>query len=168
MNTRLLATTVGAAALGLSLNAFAATVIFEVPLDGHQQVTNGGIPDQGDLDGTGLAVLTIDSVNSTIDWVITTSMITLPPMGAHIHNAAAGANGNILVDFSSQLSGTGLMDLDLQSVLANPTNFYVNIHNIDFPSGAIRGQLGSPVPAPSALLLFATAFAAGLTRLRRR
>lgn len=52
--------------------------------------------------------------------------------------------------------------------LGDPTGFYVNIHNEQFTSGAIRGQLGAPVPAPSALLLMGTAVAAGMMRLRRR
>ncbi|HUF02221.1 MAG TPA: CHRD domain-containing protein [Gaiellaceae bacterium] len=28
-----------------------------------------------------------------------------------------------------------------QEILANPSEFYVNVHNADYPGGAIRGQL---------------------------
>jgi hypothetical protein len=29
----------------------------------------------------------------------------------------------------------------LAAILANPNGFYVNVHNAEFPDGAIRGQL---------------------------
>ena len=77
--------------------------------------------------------------------------LPFPLTGAHIHEAPAGIAGPIIVDFSGQLNGTGLADLNLADVLANPTNHYVNLHNADFPAGAIRGQLGAPIPVPSAL-----------------
>ncbi|CAN5658972.1 hypothetical protein BH24ACT26_BH24ACT26_01140 [soil metagenome] len=32
----------------------------------------------------------------------------------------------------------------LQDIKRNPHEYYVNIHNIDFPAGAIRGQLAAP------------------------
>ena len=149
------------AVFGLATPAGASTVNFIVSLNGAQEV--GG----GDPDGSGTAFLSIDDVANTIDWNIIVSDIVLPPNGAHIHNAAAGINGPIVVDFSSQLSGSGLFDADLANVLANPTNFYVNIHNSDFSGGAIRGQLGAPVPVPAAVWLFGGALA-GLGMLKRR
>jgi hypothetical protein len=29
-------------------------------------------------------------------------------------------------------------------IAANPSGYYVNLHNARFPGGAIRGQLGTP------------------------
>jgi hypothetical protein len=29
----------------------------------------------------------------------------------------------------------------VQSIVADPASFYVNVHNGDFPGGAVRGQL---------------------------
>jgi hypothetical protein len=125
----------------------AAIIEFQVNLDGSQEVSSG------DPDGTGIASLFIDDQAMTIDWMISVSNIDLPLIGAHIHNAAAGANGSVVVDFSGQLSGTNLNDADLANVLLNPTNFYVNLHNSVFPGGAIRGQLAAPVPLPASLPL---------------
>lgn len=129
----------------------AALVQFIVPLSGSQEV-----PGPGDADGSGLANLIIDDVANSISWTFTVNDIVLPLNGAHIHQGAAGASGLAVVNFNSQLSGSGLVDADLANVLANPTGFYVNLHNASFPSGAIRGQLAAPVPLPAAAWLFGT------------
>jgi hypothetical protein len=69
--------------------------------------------------------------------------------------------GPIVVSFAGQLTGSGLSDPDLANVLANPTGFYVNVHNAQFPGGAIRGQLGPGVhvPEPGTLLLLGAGLA---------
>lgn len=165
MLRRLAFALIGAAAFALP--ASAATIQFVVPLSGAQEVDSSGNPNQGDLDGAGTATLTIDDVALTISWVIEVSNIALPPIGAHIHNAPAGSNGPILIDFNSQLTGSGLFDADLASVLADPTQWYVNVHNADFQAGAIRGQLGQPVPEPTALALLVAAGGIAVARRRR-
>jgi len=125
--------------------AGAAVVHFTIPMDGAQEV-----PGPGDPDGFGLADLYIDDVALTIDWNFDVSNITLPLTGAHIHAAPVGMAGSVVVDFSAMLSGSGLFDADLAGVLAAPDQYYVNLHNANFPAGAIRGQL--PEPASLALL----------------
>jgi hypothetical protein len=137
--------------LGLACGVEAVPTHFVVPLSGAQEA-----PGPGDPDGTGTAFLTIDSDTLTIDWNIAVSNIDFPLTGAHIHVAPVGEPGPIVVDFNNQLTGGGLFDPDLAAVLANPTNYYVNVHNQPFPAGAVRGQLSCPViPAPSALILAA-------------
>ncbi len=131
----------GAAVL-LANSAQATIINFVVPLSGAQEVAGG------DPDGTGSASLSIDDFALTISWLISVANIDLPVFGAHIHSAAAGVNGPVVIDFSAQLSGSGLADPDLASVLANPLNFYVNVHNSLHPGGAIRGQLGNPTSVP--------------------
>ncbi len=169
MLSRILTATLGMVGLSVSLNASGATVTFVVPLDGHQEINAlTGLPDGGDPDGTGTATLMIDNIANSISWEITVANILLPPIGAHIHQQVVGMNGGVVVNFSGQLSGANLVDADLASLLANPTGFYVNIHNEQFTSGAIRGQLGSPAPAPAGALLLATGIAAlGGRRLLR-
>ncbi|WP_119460506.1 CHRD domain-containing protein [Rhodospirillaceae bacterium SYSU D60014] len=148
----------------------AALITLETTLDGFQEVDPEGNPAQGDLDGFGTAVLVIDDADLTIDWDLTFGNIVLPLIGAHIHQAPAGVVGPIVVDFMAQPSGSNLSDPDLANVLANPTGFYVNLHNDPFPAGAIRGQLPQPpqvIPEPAAVGLLGVAMVA-LAMLGRR
>ena len=145
-------------ALGFAAGAQARPdFVFEFTLDGAQEV-----PGPGDPDGTGTAKLTIntDTPVPTVSWEFTAQNILMPLTGAHIHSAPFGVAGPIVVDFSGQLTGSGLADSDLSNVVANPAGFYVNLHNADFPAGAIRGQ----IPAPATLALVGIA----LTVVARR
>jgi hypothetical protein len=147
------------ASLAIVAHTQAATNTYVLSLDGSQEV----LPNVGDPDGFGTATLNVDTVALTIDWNITTNNITGPVTGSHIHQAAAGVNGGIVIDFSGQLSGTGLSDPDIANLLANPAGFYVNVHNNDHPGGAIRGQ----IPEPSTFVLVGLALT-GMVALRRR
>jgi hypothetical protein len=75
---------------------------------------------------------------------------------AHIHKAPAGSNGGIHWDFleasnpvpnisgqPSTLRGTARPrpGSNLDDLIANPDQYYVNVHSLAFPGGAIRGQL---------------------------
>jgi hypothetical protein len=78
------------------------------------------------------------------------------PTAAHIHNAAAGVNGPIVVD-TGLLASTGLAFSDgtatftardvsanaavINAIVANPANYYFNIHSRLNPAGFARGQL---------------------------
>jgi len=148
--------------LGLASSAAAELVLFVVPLDGAQEA-----PGPGDPDGAGAALLTIDSEVLTIDWNITADDIDFPLTGAHIHKAPVGEPGPVVVDFGGELSGAGLADPDLADILANPACYYVNLHNAKFPDGAIRGQLGEPIPEPATISLMAIGLM-GLGLSRRR
>lgn len=134
--------------LWCSSPAVAAIVHFQVAMTGFQEVSAPNQFNNGDPDAFGVANLLIDSSTNTIDWQFSVANLTLPLTGAHIHQGAAGTNGPVVVNFNAQLSGIGLVDPDLVNVLANPKGFYVNLHNADFPGGAIRGQLGDPLPNP--------------------
>jgi hypothetical protein len=70
------------------------------------------------------------------------------PTAAHIHRGGSSVNGPVVVPFTAPASGSSSgcanasADL-LNEIAANPGNFYVNVHNAEFPGGAVRGQLST-------------------------
>jgi hypothetical protein len=116
--------------------ADAALIRFTVPLTGAQEV-----PGPGDPDGSGTATLWFRAATNEVTWSIVIADVALPATAAHIHQAPAGVAGPVRVDFVGQLTGGPLVDADVAAILANPTGWYVNVHNADHPAGAVRGQL---------------------------
>jgi hypothetical protein len=102
----------------------------------------------GSPTGTGRAVISPDAGLGQICFDITVSGITLPALAAHIHRGTAGIAGPIVVpltapDASGMASSCVSADPSLvQDIVANPANYYVNVHTTEFPGGALRGQLG--------------------------
>lgn len=101
----------------------------------------------GDPDGSGLADLTLNSGLGRVCYEIQVEDIDIPTR-AHIHSAPAGMNGPIVVAFFDFVNPPPLagcvegIERDLlKDIRKNPQNYYVNVHNADFPGGAIRGQL---------------------------
>ena len=94
---------------------------------------------------------------ATLD--VTVTATGFPPgtalTASHIHGAAAGVNGGILVGFglaagevtfpngSGSFTKQGVtMTIDqANSIMANPSAFYVNIHTAANPGGVARGPL---------------------------
>jgi len=116
--------------------------IFNVQLAGAAEGTTG------DADGTGTATIRILRDAGTVCFRLTAQNIILPSVGAHIHRAAAGTNGPIVIQLvapgaSGVSTGctTGVATTLLDELLANPAGFYVNVHTTDHPGGAIRAQL---------------------------
>lgn len=97
-----------------------------------------------DPDGTGFAQLTLNPGQETVCFDITVENIA-PATAAHIHRGGADVNGPVVVNFDVPSNGlSGCVDADrdvIKEILQNPSGFYVNVHNADFPGGAVRGQL---------------------------
>ena len=103
-------------------------------------------PDSGDPDGSGTATVVLNSGQGTICWYLTVSGIA-PATAAHIHEAPAGSAGGVVLPLSAPTDGDSSGCADDQDALiaeirANPEDYYVNVHNLDYPGGALRGQLG--------------------------
>jgi len=56
-------------------------------------------------------------------------------------NLAAPADGNAADCLTEGEVGTFVGDQTVTDILANPDGYYVNVHNAEYPGGAIRGQL---------------------------
>jgi len=124
-----------------------AGCLFTVSLSGAQEA-----PAPGDPNGSGSALVLVNAQTNMVCYDFSrTSDITLPATAAHIHQAPPGQAGPVVVPFgnppNSQGVGNGcVMNVPaniVSGILANPSNFYVNVHTSDFPNGAIRGQLGT-------------------------
>ena len=65
-----------------------------------------------------------------------------PIFAAHIHVAAAGSPGPVVVPLNPYAGGCTTVDRELAiAILTNPAGYYVNVHNAPYPGGAARGQL---------------------------
>lgn len=99
-------------------------------------------PGPGDTDGSGIAKLTFNHNKGEVCYTLTTKKIQAVTE-AHIHNSAAGQSGPPKITFTPAGKGCVSVDKDLiEDIMKNPANYYVNVHNAEFPDGALRGQLG--------------------------
>jgi len=99
------------------------------------------VPGPGDADGNGFAVVTIEG--TTLRYTVWTQNIA-PATAAHIHIGGPGVAGAVVVplDHNTLFSGTTTITAELASQInANPSGYYVNVHNGEFANGAVRGQL---------------------------
>lgn len=96
-----------------------------------------------DPDGSGFASIWLNHGQGRVCWEITHADIATP-FAAHIHAAPAGVNGPVVVPLDPNNPGCVDADQDLiKDIIQNPEQYYVNVHNADFPAGAIRGQLSN-------------------------
>ena len=165
MRARTLATLAACAGIagGVLLSPLSAALaghtnaVLSADLDGRQEVATGATNQRivGDPNGRGEAyVFGIDGDPTTLCYVLTVDKIETAT-AAHIHEAGAGTNGPIVANLAAPGDGdaadcltegeagkfpTGEAGI-VQRILANPDDFYVNVHNAEDPGGAIRGQL---------------------------
>ncbi len=119
-----------------------------VTLTGLQEV-----PGPGDPDGTGTARIRVNPGDGELCWDLYVREIG-PATAAHIHRGAAGAAGPPAVtlttpDAAGRSQGCVSVEQGLAREIAwRGHEFYVNVHNAEYPAGAIRGQLrGGPIRA---------------------
>ena len=119
----------------------AAVSRLEATLSGPEEV-----PGPGDPDGTGSAIVDFQMDKGQICFELIVDKIN-PATAAHIHKGAKGVAGDIVIELApppSEGSSKECVEAEtslLQSILDDPASFYVNVHNAEFPKGAVRGQL---------------------------
>jgi hypothetical protein len=123
------------------------------------QLTGKQIAGGGDSHGQGYARLDFDPEHETACFDIRWQGIDGAVTAAHIHAGHRGSNGPVWIDFfndkhvhGAQNTVYGCVHVNgshglsprnkVQAVIGDPSNFYLNVHSTEFPTGAIRGQLG--------------------------
>ena len=129
------------AALAISAGAGAGGRPFSTTMTGAAER-----PGPGDPDGTGTASITLNQGLNRVCFHLTVSGIA-PATAAHIHIAPPTDPGPIVVPLAPPTSGesSGCVDnVDpelIKAIRHHPEAYYINVHNADFPAGAVRGQL---------------------------
>jgi CHRD domain len=116
--------------------------------DMHAKATLTGaaeVPGPGDPDGGGAAQVTLNSDKNEVCYDVTVTKID-EATAAHIHEGAMDKDGPVKVGLDTPKCGAtkGCKSADaavVKDMMANPANYYVNVHSKDFPKGAVRGQL---------------------------
>lgn len=112
---------------------------FVVALEGAQETQ------PGDPDGTGTATIRINPGQGSLCYSLNVSGIQ-SATAAHIHEAPAGAAGPVVLGLTAPTTGTssGCVPIDREEaleIIRAPEDYYVNVHNPEYPGGALRGQL---------------------------
>ena len=173
------------ACFALAATASAQARTFNLTLTGANEPNAQGQLGVGDPDGLATGFVTLDTVTDMVTWDFNYSNISGAAIsGFHIHgpNATPTSNVGIYIGFplsstavpdgrqTGMLMTTDISDLGtrIDTVLANPSQFYINLHSSNlptggggFPGGAVRAML----PEPGALSLVALT---GLGLLRRK
>jgi hypothetical protein len=96
--------------------------------------------------GSGTALVTLNSGQGEVCWDISVSDLTTPVILAHIHQGDAETNGPVVVDFNEPVNGlNGCVTADaalIEDIGKHPADYYVNVHTTMFQGGEVRGQLG--------------------------
>lgn len=103
-------------------------------------------PGPGDPDGEGFATIVLKPLLGEICYLIDTDDIA-DATAAHIHKGAFGVAGPAVVTLELNDDDTfiGCVDADrdlIVDIISDPDDYYINVHNADYPDGAIRGQFG--------------------------
>jgi hypothetical protein len=103
------------------------------------------VPGPGDPDGLGFAFVRWNADNGLICYNVLVRRIE-PATAAHIHVGDEDTAGPVVLPLEPPTDGYSAgcaVDEALAIALdANPDDYYVNVHNAEYPAGAVRGQLG--------------------------
>jgi hypothetical protein len=119
---------------------------YKVTLTGAQEVP------PADPDGSGAGVVKIKGKTGLVCVQLKKIQNIAASTAAHIHQGAVGVDGDIVFNLvtpvqtgkryqKSKTCGTTGPEL-LAELQNNPAGYYLNVHNGDYPGGAIRAQLG--------------------------
>ena len=95
--------------------------------------------------GSGKALITLNAAKGKVCWTFSNLKGISKVNASHIHKAPTGKAGNVVVAFfAGSLKTKGCVKAAKSIITAiekHPSGYYVNIHTVKYPAGAIRGQL---------------------------
>jgi hypothetical protein len=141
----------------LVLVVLVAALVVAAPVSAKVKKLEASLSGQNEMpaadpDGSGKAELRLNKAKKKVCYEIRTKNIS-DVMMAHIHAGSKSvAAGPIVVPlFTSPRSGSkfegcakNVSKSLISKILKHPSRYYVNVHTMDFPGGAIRGQLHKP------------------------
>ncbi len=124
--------------LAFPANAAQPLVTLEANLAGEKEV-----PGPGDPDGSGRAVVNV--YRASVCYGLEVTNIE-PATAAHIHLGFRDEAGPVVVTLNPPADGSSGGCVKVPRALSrglreHPARYYVNVHNEEFPNGAVRGQL---------------------------
>jgi hypothetical protein len=146
--------------LGIALPAVAEAGEDSPPGYGYfsVQLTGREVPGGGDPEGSSYVRLDLDPAHETACFVSSWKRVDGAVTAFHLHAGRRGSEGPRWIDFfngkhfdgaRNTVSGCvhvagsrGMSPRDkIESVIHDPSGFYLNLHSTKFEDGAIRGQL---------------------------
>jgi len=140
------------AALGLGAAAAMPAPASAAPIELDASLYGANVvPGPGDPEAGGLLELSIDPEAGTVCAHLFLADAA-ESTGAAIHRGAAGENGDLVVTLPTP-TPDGVIDgcveaLDgatLQAIVDDRSSYYAIVTTMEFPDGAVRGQLGLPI-----------------------
>ena len=116
----------------------AKDTVINVKLAGRNEVPPGA------PNGSARARIRLLGKTGKVCWAFSKIKGFTSPTAAHIHKAAKGKAGPVVVPFGSSFTRSGCVSTPAATIAAiqkSPASYYVNIHNAKYPNGAVRAQL---------------------------
>jgi hypothetical protein len=104
------------------------------------------VPGPGDADGGGPASIRLNQGKKQVCYELTVTNIGTAT-AAHIHRGGTAVAGPVVITLEAPADGSSSGCVDnvsdelIKELRQTPGDFYVNVHNAEFPAGAVRGQL---------------------------